>query len=66
MCCQEELLIHWNIANNNYQQYSRVLYISVPNKSFDPLLNMSPKILRFKKTFNFEFSYTEVWFAHQK
>ena len=28
----EEVLIHCNIVNNNYQQGSRVLYTFVPNK----------------------------------
>ena len=30
----EVVLIHCYIANNNYQQHSRVLYAFVPNKSF--------------------------------
>ena len=29
----EVVLIHSNIVNNNYQQYSRVLYTFVPNRS---------------------------------
>ena len=37
----EKVLIHCNIANNDYQQDSRVLYIFVPNKSFDQLLDIS-------------------------
>ena len=31
------LLAHCNIVNNDYQQYSRVLYTFVPNKSFSQL-----------------------------
>ena len=31
----EEVLVHCNIANNDYQHDSRVLYTFVPNKSFD-------------------------------
>ena len=31
----EVVLVHYNIVNNNCQQNSRVLYIFVPNKSFD-------------------------------
>ena len=27
-------LVHSNIVNNDYQLYSRVVYIFVPNKSF--------------------------------
>ena len=37
------VLIHCNIANNDYQQTSKVLYIFVPNKSFGQLLDISPK-----------------------
>ena len=36
----EVALIHCNVANNIYQQKSRVLYIFVPNKSFGQLLNI--------------------------
>ena len=39
----EVALVHHNIANNDYQQDSRVLYTFVPNKSFGQLLNISPK-----------------------
>ena len=45
----EVILIHCNIVSNDYQQDSRVLYIFVPNKSFGQLLDISPKILYFKK-----------------
>ena len=54
----EVLLVHWNIVNNDYQQDSRVLYTFFTNKSFGQLL-FHPK------TFNSEFSYTEVWFTDQ-
>ena len=30
----EAILVHCNIANNDYQQDSRVLYTIVPNKPF--------------------------------
>ena len=53
----ELVLIHCNIVNNDYQQDSRVLYTFVSNKSFDQLLNISPKNFIFLKTFNSEFSY---------
>ena len=39
----EVALVHHNIANNDYQQDSRVLYTFVPNKSSGQLLNISPK-----------------------
>ena len=34
----EVVLVHCNIANNNYQQKSRVLYQFVLNKSFGQLI----------------------------
>ena len=61
----EVVLIHYNIANNDYQQDSRVLYIFVPNESFGQLLDISPKKFIFLKTFTLEFSYVEVWFTDQ-
>ena len=33
----EVVLIHCNVANNMYQQNSRVLHTFVPNKSFSQL-----------------------------
>ena len=41
----EVVLIHCNIVNSDYQQDSRVLYTFVTNKSFDQLLDISPKNL---------------------
>ena len=61
----EKVLIHCNIANNDYQQDSRVLYIFVPNKSFGQLLDISWEKFIFLKTFNLEFSYIEVRFTDQ-
>ena len=56
----EIVLIHCNVANNDYQQDSRFLYIFVSDKSFGQLLDdISPKKNLFLKTFNSEFSYTE-------
>ena len=39
----EVILIHCDIVNNDYQQYSRVLFTFAPNKSFGQLLDISPK-----------------------
>ena len=61
----EVVLIRCNIANNGYQQDWRVLYTFVPNKSFGQLLNISPKIFNFLKTFNSEFSCSEISFTNQ-
>ena len=38
----EVVLVHCNVVNNDYQQYSRVLYTFVPDKSFRGLLEISP------------------------
>ena len=61
----EVVLIHCNIANNGYQQDWGVLYSFVPNKSFGQLLNISPKIFNFLKTFDSEFSCSEISFTNQ-
>ena len=61
----EKVLIHCNIANNDYQQDSRVLYIFVPNKSFGQLLDISREKFMFLKTSNLEFSCIEVRFTDQ-
>ena len=39
----EVLLVYCNNINNSYQQDSWVLYAFDPNKSFGPLLDISPK-----------------------
>ena len=46
------ILVHCNIANNDYQQNSRVLYTFFPNKSFGSLLEISPTNHIFLRTFN--------------
>ena len=51
----EVLLVHCNIANNGYQQDSRVLYMFGPNKPFGTLLEISPANHIFLKTFKSEF-----------
>ena len=55
----EVVLIHCNIVNKDYLQYSRVLYTFVPNKSFGQLLDISLK----KINSDSEFWYIEVWFT---
>ena len=51
----EVVLVHCNIANNDYQQDSRVLYTFVRSNSFGILLEIFPKNHIFLKTFNSEF-----------
>ena len=43
----EIVLTHCNIANNDYQQDSRVLYTIVSNKPFGSLLEISQKVISF-------------------
>ena len=61
----EIVLVHWYIANDHYQQDSRVLYIFVPDKPFGSLLEISPKNHIFLKTFSSEFQDIRVWFKDQ-
>ena len=61
----EVILVHCNIVNNDYQQDSRVLYTSVPNKPFGTLLDISPTSHIFLKTFNSEYNEIELWFTDQ-
>ena len=42
-----------------------MLYTFVPNKSFGPILDISPKNFIFLKKCNSEFSYIEIWFTDQ-
>ena len=61
----ELLLIHCNLANNNYQQNSRILYTFVPDKPFRSLLETTPPNHIFLKTLNSEFQEVKVWFTDQ-
>ena len=57
---KEEVLVHCNTVNNDYQQDSRVLYTIVPNKLFGSLLEMSPLNQIFSKRSNSEYDEIEV------
>ena len=61
----EVVLVHCNMANNDYQQDSRVLYTFVPNKALGSLLDISPANHIFLKTFNSEYNEIIVWFTDQ-
>ena len=61
----EVVLVHCNIAKNDYQYDSRVLYIFVPNKPFGNLLEIAPTNFISLKAFNSEISYIKVWFTDQ-
>ena len=56
----EVVLFHCNIVNNDYQQYSSVLYMLAPNKSFGSLLEISLANHIFLETFNSEFQAIKV------
>ena len=59
------VLVHCNLANNNYQQDSRILYTFVPNKPFRSLLEISSRNHIFLKTFNPELQEIKIWFTDQ-
>ena len=61
----EEVLVHCNIANNDYQQDSRVLYTFVPNKPSGSLLEISPTNHILLKTFSSEYNEIIVGFTEQ-
>ena len=61
----EVVLVHCNLVNNNYQQASKVLFISVPNKQFRQLIKIAPHSLTMLNTTNIEFSFVEVWVTDQ-
>ena len=58
----EVVLRHCNIVNNSFQQNSRVLFTFVPNKRFRKILNISSQNSVLLKTFDSEFSHTDVRF----
>ena len=61
----EVVLVHCYIANNYYQQDSKVLYAFVPNKPFSQLPGNSQTNFVFLKTFNSEFQAIEVCYTNQ-
>ena len=61
----EVVLVHCNIANYDYQQYSQVLYMFVPNKPCGSLLEISPINHIFLKILNSEYDEIIVWFTDQ-
>ena len=62
----EVILVRCNVASNNDQQDSRVLYTFVSNKSFGQLLDIWPNNFIFLKTLNPEFLFIEKWFTDAK
>ena len=60
-----EVVVHYNIVNNDYQQDSRVLYAFVPNKHLYSWLEISPTNHIFLKTFNSKYDEIKVWLTDQ-
>ena len=58
-------IVHCSIVNNVYQQGWRVLDTFVHEKLFCQLLDVSSEDLSFRKTFDADFSYIEVWFTNK-
>ena len=56
----EVLLVHCNLAKNDYHHISKVLFSFVPNKQFGHFINISPHSLTMMNTVNTEYSFAEV------
>ena len=56
----EVLLVEINIANNGYQQDSKVLWALIPNRLFGQSLDILPKNFIFLKTFWKDFVYWSI------
>ena len=54
-----------NLVDNQYQQKSKVLYTSTPNKSYAYLINVEPSHLVFLKTYNTKFDDIIMTFTNQ-
>ena len=77
----EVVLVHCNLANNSYQQASKVLFTFVTNKHFHQLIFITPhspiQIIQPMQNHhsdhstnadhstNGEFSFIEIWFTHR-
>ena len=61
----EGVLIRFNVANNSYQQNSRVLYTFVSNKSFGQLLDILTRKLYIFKNIWFRIFLYWIWFTDQ-
>ena len=59
------VLIHCNIAHNDYLQNSKLLYTFVPDKCFGQLLVIEPKGLTQSRAIDSVFDYAEIWISDQ-
>ena len=57
--------MHLNLANNSYQQASKVLFTFVPNKTCGQLITILPHLLTILKTTDAEFQSIQLWFTDQ-
>ena len=60
----EVVLVHCNLAKNDHEHSSKILFIFVPNKQFGQLINTSQQSLIMINTVNTEFCFVEVWFTN--
>ena len=56
----EVVLVHCNLAKNDYQHTSKVLLTFVPNKKFGQLISISLYTWTMMNTVNTEFSLVEA------
>ena len=61
----EVTLVQCNLADNQYQQKSEVLYTFTPNKFYAYLLNVESSNFVFLKIYNIEFDETIITFTDQ-
>ena len=61
----EALLGHCNLASNNYQQASKVLFTFASNKQFGQSIKISTHMLKIFNITHTKFSCIEVWFTAQ-
>ena len=57
--------MHCNLAKNDYQHSSKVLFSFVLDKQFGQLINIKQNCLITMNAINTEFSHIEVWFTDQ-
>ena len=61
----EVVLVHCNLADDQYQQKSEVSYTFTPKKSYAYLLIVGPSDLVFLKTYKTEFDNVIITFTAQ-
>ena len=59
------VLLHCNIAQNDYLQKSKLIYELVPDQPFGKLVSVKALVLIQSKTTDSIFDYIETWFTDQ-